>query len=172
MTPDPRPIILTALFEPRAQAYFETLRRAHYPAALNRVPAHVSLFHQLPGRELAAIRGRLKSLCGQLPPPAVEVTGLKLLGYGVAFKLRAPELDDLRAELAQGWEGLLIPQDRGGFAGHVTVQNKVTPAAAKATLAGLARGFEPFATRVVAVGVWRYLDGPWEDLGAVAFRGR
>lgn len=169
---DPRPLILTAVFEPRVQAWFEGLRRAHYPAALNRVPAHVSLFHQLPGRELDAIRRRLKTLCGEVAPPAVEVTGLKLLGYGVAYKLRAPALDALRRELADGWDGLLIPQDRGGFQAHVTVQNKVTTAAAKATLAALTAGFVPFAARVVGVGVWRYLDGPWEDLGVIGFRGR
>lgn len=172
MSFDPRPLILTAALEPPVQARFEQLRRDHYPPALNRVPAHVSLFHHLPGSELDAVKRRLKALCGEMPPPVVSVTGLKLLGRGVAYKLRAPELVDLRAELADGWSTLLIPQDRAGFDPHVTVQNKVTPAEAKATLASLSAGFLPFATRVVAVGIWRYCDGPWEALGSVAFRGR
>ena len=169
---DPRPLILTALLAPPAQARFEALRRAHYPAELNRVPAHVSLFHHLPGRELAAVKRRLQAVCGPLPPPQVNVAGLKSLGGGVAFQLRSPELDSVRAELADGWQTLLIPQDRAGFRGHVTVQNKVSSAAAKATLQGLQAGFVPFATMAVAVAIWRYLDGPWEALGTVAFRGR
>lgn len=169
---DPRPLILTALLAPPAQARFETLRREFYPAAINRVPAHVSLFHHLPGRELAAVKRRLVAVCGPLPPPQVEVTGLKSLGNGVAFQLRSPELDSVRGELADGWNTLLIPQDRAGFRAHVTVQNKVGAAAAKATLQGLQAGFVPFATTVVAVAIWRYLDGPWEALGQVAFRGR
>ena len=51
---DSRPLILTAMLESGVQARFEALRRAHYPAGLNRVPAHVSMFHHLPGRELDA----------------------------------------------------------------------------------------------------------------------
>jgi len=169
---DPRPLILTAQLEAPAQARFEALRRAHYPPALNRVPAHVSLFHQLPGRELEAVRRRLKAVCGPVAPPDVEVTGLKLLGQGVAYKLRSAALADVHAELAQGWDTLLIPQDRAGLDAHVTVQNKVTPAAAKATLRQLSAGFAAFATRAIGIAIWRYCDGPWEPLGQVAFRGR
>ena len=169
---DPRPLILTALLASPAQAKFEALRRAHYPPDQNRVPAHVSLFHQLPGRELAAIKRRLQAVCGPLPPPHVEITGVKSLGRGAAFALRSPELDSIHAELADGWGTLLIPQDRGGFRGHVTVQNKVTPAVARGTVQALQAGFVPFATTVVAVSIWRYLGGPWEALGQVAFRGR
>ncbi len=171
MSLDPRPLILTALLEPGAQGRFEALRRAHYPAALNRVPAHVSLFHHLPGRELDAVRRRLKVICAELPPPEVAVMGLRLLGRGVGFKLRAPALEAARAELAAGWDTMLIPQDRAGFQPHVTIQNKVTPAEAKATLALIEKSFEAFQTRAVAIAIWRYLDGPWEALGQVQFRG-
>lgn len=169
---DARPLILTALLDGPAQARFEALRREFYPAELNRVPAHVSLFHHLPGRELDAVKRRLKAVCAQVPPPAVTVAGLKSLGGGVAFRLQSPGLDDVRAELAAGWDTLLIPQDRAGFAAHVTVQNKVKSSVARATLQGLTAGFVPFETRAPAVAIWRYLGGPWEPLGQVAFRGR
>nr|WP_310522618.1 2'-5' RNA ligase family protein [Polymorphobacter sp.] len=169
---DARPLILTAVLEPAVMARFEALRRAHYPAGLNRVPAHVSMFHHLPGRELEAVRRRLKAVCGQMAPPEVVVTGLKSLGGGVAYRLRSPELEDVRAELADGWDTLLIPQDRAGFQAHVTVQNKVTSGVARATLLTLEAGFAGFSTRALAVGVWRYCDGPWEALGQVAFRGK
>ena len=172
MTDEFRPLILTALLEPQAQAWFEQLRRAHYPAALNQVPAHVSLFHHLPGSELAAVKRRLQAVCGPLPSPQVDVIGVKSLGRGVAVRLRSAELDAVRTELAEGWRTLLIPQDRAGFQAHVTVQNKVTGAQAKATLQTLEAGFRPFATQVVAIAIWRYLDGPWQPLGQVAFRGR
>jgi hypothetical protein len=172
LDPDPRPLILTALLDAPVQARFEALRRALYPAALNRVPAHVSLFHHLPGREIDAVKRRLKAVCGQVAPPLVEVTGLRFLGKGTAFKLRSPVLEDVRAELAEGWDTLLIPQDRAGFQPHVTVQNKVTAAQARATLAQLEAGFVPFATRATGIAIWRYLGGPWEPLGTVAFRGR
>jgi hypothetical protein len=163
---------LTALLAPPAQAWFEASRRAHYPAALNQVPAHVSLFHHLPGSEIEAVKRRLKAVCGQVPPPPVMVAEVRSNGRGVAYRLRSPELEAVRAELADGWDTLLIAQDRAGFQPHVTVQNKVTGAEAKATLARLAAGFVPFQTIAVGIAIWRYLGGPWEALGSVAFRGR
>ncbi|MFZ4687808.1 MAG: 2'-5' RNA ligase family protein [Polymorphobacter sp.] len=169
---DPRPLILIALFEPGVQARFEALRRAHYPAALNQVPAHVTLFHQLPGREIDAVRRRLKTICAEVAPPPVQVTGLRAQGQGVAFKLQSPVLEDVRAELAAGWDTLLIPQDRAGFRPHLTVQNKATPETARATLRALEAAFVPFASRFVAIALWRYCDGAWEALGSTAFRGK
>lgn len=163
---------MTALLAPPAQAWFEAARRAHYPPALNQVPAHVSLFHHLPGSQLDAVRRRLKAVCGQVVPPAVTVAEVRSNGRGVAYRLRAPELEAVRAELAEGWDTLLIVQDRAGFQPHVTVQNKVTGAQAKATLAVLAAGFVPFQTSAVGVAIWRYLGGPWEALGSIGFRGR
>ncbi len=169
---DPRPLIVTALLEPAVQARFEALRRAHYPAARNQVPAHVTLFRQLPGREIDAVKRRLKAICAEIAPPPVTVNEVERREGSVAFRLRAPILADVHAELTAGWTGLLTPQDRAGFAGHITVQNKVTPGEARATQAQLAATFIPFTTRAIALALWRYCDGPWEALGSTAFRGR
>jgi 2'-5' RNA ligase len=168
--PDYRPLILTARPDAATLAKFEALRREHYPAGLNRVPAHISLFHQIPGSELGAVIERLRLTAREHRSPEVEVAGLRSLGRGVAYKLRSPELNAIHADLAEAWEPLLIPQDRHKFAGHVTVQNKATPEAARATLAALSAGFTPWSFRVVAIDVWRYLDGPWEHLHAAALR--
>jgi 2'-5' RNA ligase len=167
---DFRPLIVTARPDAATLARFEALRRAHFPPALNRVPAHISLFHQLPGSELAAVAARLKLVAREHPAPAVAAAGLRSLGRGVAIVLRSPGLAALHADLAAAWAPLLIPQDRHRFAGHVTVQNKVTPAEARATLAALTAAFVPFTFTVVAIDVWRYLDGPWEHLHAAALR--
>lgn len=170
MAVDPRPLILTARPEPAALARFEALRRAHYPAEINRVPAHVSLFHQLPGAEFDAVVDRLRLTAREHQAPAVEVTGPKPLGRGVSLRLRSPGLDALRADLADAWAPLLIPQDRGGFQAHVTIQNKVTPQHARETLAAVAATFSPWSFHVTGIDVWRYLDGPWAHLKTVALR--
>ncbi len=167
---DFRPLILTARPDAASLPRFETLRRAHYPAGLNRVPAHISLFHQLPGSELAAVIERLRLTAREHPAPGVEAIGVRSLGRGVAIVLRSPELGALHADLAAAWAPLVIPQDRHRFGGHVTIQNKVTPAAARATLAMLAATFVPTTFMIVAIDVWRYLDGPWEHLHAAALR--
>ena len=166
----PEPLILTARPDPASLARFEALRRAHYPVELNRVPAHISLFHHLPGSEFDAVVERLKFVARHHPAPDVEVTGYRSLGRGVALALHAPGLAAIRAELADAWATLLIPQDRQGWRGHVTVQNKVDPAVARATLQLLSASFAPWRFRVAGVDVWRYLGGPWEHLKTVALR--
>lgn len=167
---DFRPLILTARPEATTLARFEASRREHYPAELNRVPAHISLFHQLPGSELAAVIERLRLTAREHPAPIVEVSGLRSLGRGVAYKLRSPGLEALHADLSHAWEPLLIPQDRHRFAGHVTLQNKVGPEVARQTLATLQASFQPWSFHVVGIDVWRYLDGPWEHLHTTGLR--
>lgn len=168
---DHRPLILTADMEPSAAAKFEALRRRWFPPERNIVPAHITLFHQLPGSEFDGVVGRLKMLARTTPPPQVEVTGLRSLGRGVAYRLRSPGLDALHAELVDGFGPLLTLQDRQGYRPHLTVQNKVTPVVARATLTELEASFVPFVFRVTGVAVWRYLNGPWEALKTVALRG-
>src|SRR5690606_9346017 len=43
-----QPLIVTATFGAADQAWLEDLRRAHYPQERNQVPAHLTLFRQLP----------------------------------------------------------------------------------------------------------------------------
>jgi 2'-5' RNA ligase len=168
---DYRPLILTAKMEARAAHHFQALRDRHFPPERNVVPAHVTLFHHLPGTEIGAIVDRLKSLARGTRPLRVEVAGLRSLGRGVAYDLRSPELEDVRAELAHAWDTLLIPQDRQGFRPHVTVQNKVKPDEAKALLAELARDFRPWSFVADGLLLWRYLDGPWEAVSETRFSG-
>ena len=133
-------------------------------------PAHISLFHQLPGSEFDAVVARVRLTASEHRAPIVTAIGLRSLGRGVAVQLRSPRLAALHDDLAAAWQPLLIPQDRHRFAGHVTIQNKVAPARARATLAALTTTFVPFDFHIVAVDIWRYLDGPWEALQSVTLR--
>ena len=164
--PSRAPLILTLGLADPAQALFQRLRNRHFPPERNLVPAHVSLFHALPGEARERIVARLDRLAEQALAvrPAVRVDAPFPLGRGVGFRLVSPELQSLRARLATDWADWLTPQDRQGFRPHVTVQNKVAPETARALLARLQRGFVPFDTEGVALRLWRYLDGPWEAL--------
>lgn len=167
---DFRPLILTAKMEAKAHHHFQRLRDRHFPPERNIVPAHVTLFHHLPGTELNAVVDRLKSLARGTRAPRVEVAGLRSLGNSVAYDLRSPELVELRAELAHAWNTLLIPQDRADFRAHVTIQNKVPAREAKALLAELSRDFQPWSFVADGLQLWRYLDGPWESVSKTRFR--
>ncbi len=159
------PLILTLALHPDDQARFDRLRTLHFPPSRNLVPAHVTLFHHLPGDELVAIQALLAHEAASLPPFPVEAPGLRFLGRGVAYELRAPELLALRARLARAWQGWLTPQDAQGFRPHVTIQNKAEPDTARALKDSMQAGFTPFQVRATGLRLWRYLGGPWELLG-------
>jgi len=163
------PLIATLALDAAAQARFEALRRRHFPAALNIVPAHLTLFHHLPGEEIESIVDDLEREVRTYEPFALEVTGLRFLGRGVAYSLRARELTALRTRLADAWADWLTPQDRQRFQAHVTVQNKAEPAQARALLEELSHELAPFPVTGEGVLLWHYLGGPWEKAGEFRF---
>ena len=110
--------------------------------------------------------GDLRAACAR-PPFDVDVTGVRSLGRGAALVLASPDLLALRAELARRWSGWLTAQDRQRFSAHVTVQNKVDPATAKALAQRLTASFVPWQLQATGVHVWRYLGGPWEHVETV-----
>ena len=156
----PAPLILTLKLDAESFARFDGLRREHFPARLNHLPAHLTLFHHLPGDERLAVETDLYAARPRAPLE-LNVTGLKLLGRGVAFALVSPGLGALRAALAHRWAAWLTPQDRQGLRPHVTIQNKVTPPEARALKERLEATFQPFTARGEALLLWRYLGGPW-----------
>lgn len=165
------PLILTLGFHTGDQARFERLRRLHFPPERNLIPAHATLFHQLPGDGLAAVRAELVALCASQPPFDVAVTCLRFLGRGVAFELQSTELHALRRGLASQWQHWLTPQDQQGWRPHVTIQNKATPEAARALRDAMQAGFAPFTVRGDGLLLWRYLGGPWQAEGRYKFTG-
>ncbi|GJD94117.1 2'-5' RNA ligase family protein [Methylobacterium iners] len=167
--PTPDPLILTLRMEAEAFAHFDGLRRRHFPERLNRIPAHATLFHHLPGPDEAEIAATLAELTRGRDAPEIAVTGLRFTGRGVAYVLESAALSALRAELARRFAGVLTAQDRQGWRPHVTVQNKVRPEEARALHAALEQGFVPFRFTAPGLLLWRYLGGPWEERGAFAF---
>ncbi len=163
------PLILTLALDDEARAFFERERRRLFPPERNMIPAHLSLFHKLPGEEIAGISDRLSEMAGRTAPLPLDVTGVMFFGRGSAYRVEGA--DEVRAELAEGWRHWLTPQDRQGFRGHVTVQNKVTGAEAKRTHAALQKGFAPFPATGIGLDLWHYRGGPWEAAGHFPFQG-
>ena len=156
------PLILTLGFSPDDQARFDRLRQAHFPVERNQIPAHLTLFHHLPGAEAPLLQDQLAAACAAQPAGPVRVVGLRSLGRGVAFTVEAPGIARLRTALARDWHNSLTAQDRQGWRPHITIQNKAAPADARRLLAAMQAGFTPFDVRAEALLLWRYLGGPWE----------
>ena len=165
-----RSIIVTALFGPGDDGWIQQLRRTHYPPERNRVPAHLTLFRQLPpslGSELSA---RLAAAAAG-PPPRADVAGVFDLGEGTALRIESRNLEEIREGLAEAFHGLLMPQDQAPWRPHVTIQNKVEPREARRLQQHLRATFQPRPLTIRALATWRYLDGPWEKVRDYPFRG-
>ncbi len=158
----PAPLIVTALIGRQDQAWFNALRREHYPPERNVVDAHLTLFHQLPPSSAKELKHRLAQQVRGLRAPRARVTGLMTLGGGVAYRIDSPDLTRIRAELVDAFAGLLTAQDAGRWRPHVTIQNKVRPVLAKAVLAALSRDFVPREVEIAGLASWWYRGGPWE----------
>src|SRR3954462_5534338 len=78
------PLIVTAIFGDGDNGWLQELRRKHYPADRNRVPAHLTLFHQLPPSAESEVARRLAAHAAA-PAPRAEIAGIMNLGEGTAL---------------------------------------------------------------------------------------
>ncbi len=162
-------LIVTATFGDGDNGWLQDLRRTYYPPERNRVPAHLTLFHQLPPSVEAELAARLASAAAAPPPPAM-VVGVMNLGEGTALRVQSGALEALRAELAEIFHQVLTAQDRGAWQPHVTIQNKVTAREARMLQKAIRAGFQPRPLAVRGLAAWRYRDGPWEPVRVWPFR--
>jgi 2'-5' RNA ligase superfamily len=168
---DLAPIIVTAQMGKGDQLWADDLRKAHYPPERNHLSAHITLFHHLPPTQLPEIKARLAAMARDHDAPPAMLGGVMSLGGGVAYRVDSPELLAMRDALADGFHGLLIPQDQARPRLHITVQNKVEPPVAKALLAKLSASFIPRPLAITGFAAYHYRGGPWEAIQSWSFSG-
>lgn len=166
------PLILTLTLDEASQAFFDAQRKKYFPAKINYLGAHLTLFHALPGAEEAVLNEYLAAVAASQPGPLpLAVTGLKFMGRGVMYTLANPDLPALHRRLQQQWQPWLSAQDQQGLRPHITVQNKVDPAVARALHEELAASFRPFEATGTGLALWAYRGGPWEARQSFPFGG-
>ena len=171
------PIILTALLDADTQRIATDLRRRFFPPERNYLDAHLTLAHHLPGAQCDALLAHVRTVVATRQPFPIYVRELIDLGKGTALRIStAPDrkeirpLVELRAALLAPFAAQLTPQDRRPWRRpHLTIQNKVDKATARALQRRLGRLFEPRAGRVIGVGVYAYRGGPWARLAELPF---
>lgn len=160
------PFILTLRMDETSQAFFNRQREAYFPRQANFLDAHLSLFHQLSDRrQTLAILSELKQKSF-----TISASGMQFLGYGVAYRLESAMLSEMHKVLAAAFRQQLTGQDRQGFRGHVTVQNKVDAASAKSLFAKLNKDFEVFEVQALGLDLWIYMGGPWKHYRYFPFK--
>jgi 2'-5' RNA ligase superfamily len=163
------PIIVTALIGDPDFSDLDILRRQHFPPERNHLRAHLTMFHHLPPSCEAELKQLLKDEARGCDPQA-RLAGLINLGGGVAYRVESPDLEDIRARIAERFASMLMPQDRNAWRAHITVQNKVKAPEARALLEELAKDFKPRPLALAGVAAWWYRGGPWEAIAAYAFK--
>jgi hypothetical protein len=74
-------------------AWLDALRRRHYPADRNRVPAHLTLFRSLPPSAEEEVHRSL-SRAASAAAPLAEISGVIDLDSGVALRVLSGELEE------------------------------------------------------------------------------
>jgi 2'-5' RNA ligase len=163
-------LILTLQINKEAEEYFTELRNQHFPANINYLRAHLTLFHNLPDDEY--VHQSIKICCDHYSRFKMDVTEVRSIGNGVAFKIQSDSLMQLHANLQNRFKSFLIPQDQQRLWPHITIQNKVPATVANQLAAQLKMSFEPFSIEAEGISVWEYLNGPWSLLQNHQFTGK
>lgn len=162
-----RPLVVTLAVDEETRRRWDELRTRHFPADRLLVGAHVTLFHAIPGEHLADVLADVRAVAAR-PFPVVEEEPYSL-GRGVALRVVSAPLRTIRADLAVCWAAWLSPQDSQPFRPHVTVQNKVDPDIARATLAELRTTTGGWTATATGIALWHYDNGPWSPIATVPF---
>ncbi|KAF2739736.1 hypothetical protein EJ04DRAFT_409214, partial [Polyplosphaeria fusca] len=143
------------------------MREVYFPPHLNRIPAHLTLFHALPHSQLSAIEAYLDTIASHAKPFTVS-TGVPFRmgrGVGIGLSSGGRECVALHDALRDKWVQWLSDQDRGGWKPHWTVMNKETDEKkVKDAFNSIRRDlFEnEYAGSATGLDLWRYDGGGWQ----------
>ncbi|KAJ4389264.1 hypothetical protein N0V93_006729 [Gnomoniopsis smithogilvyi] len=133
-TPNEAIYVLTLLTDKPHHSRLTSLRKRYFPPHLNKLSAHLTLFHALPGSRLqSTVIPDLQRLAQCTAPFQIRATGPFRMKRGVGIGLARNEAGydkarDVHKVLQTGWKGerWLSEQDaQEGWRGHYTIMNKV-----------------------------------------------
>jgi 2'-5' RNA ligase len=156
------PLVLTLKLDRSTFDRFNTLRQQYFPRERNFLPAHITLFHALPGKQNLPIREKLQTLCSETSTMPLQFSQLRFLGKGVAIECSSSDLVQLQKSLMQSWKNWLTPQDQQNYRPHITIQNKVTPEEARQLYEQMLHNWHPLTGTGEGLLLWYYRGGPWE----------
>ncbi|KAM0702005.1 hypothetical protein Q7P35_010915 [Cladosporium inversicolor] len=177
-TPQQEPVyVLTLLTDEAHQKRMTALRKKYFPPKLNKLGAHLTLFHALPESKLeSTIVPTIKRVAAEWQPFSVNAAKPFRMKKGIAISVPKNQGGDLAQKvhgaLLGAWEGewWLSEQDAGGMRAHYTIMNKVDDEGevtdAMEEVTGSWKGDRG---TVVGLGLWRYEKGYWKWVEAFEF---
>lgn len=169
--------VLTLLTDNGHQKRMTALRNKYFPRKLNKLGAHLTLFHALPESKLeSTIIPTIKQVVSERQPFSVNAARPFRMKKGIAISVPrdqgGEQAKEVHSALLGAWEGegWLSEQDSGGMRAHYTIMNKVDEeeevARAMEEVAGSWKGDKG---TVVGLGLWRYEKGFWKWVEAFEF---
>ncbi|MFM5922777.1 MAG: 2'-5' RNA ligase family protein [Novosphingobium sp.] len=170
--PPSAPFIVTGELPADIFSWANGLRVEHFPPERNHLKAHVTLFHSFAPSLRDELPRFLAQVAGEFAAPPAETNGLMDLGGGTAIAIHSPGMLAIRQVIAEHFWDMLTRQDQGGKRLHITIQNKVTAAAAKALQAQLGPALQARPFAFTGLGLHLYRNPFWEAAGQWSFRGK
>lgn len=177
IAPEQTVYVLTLTTTPSLTDPLTALRRSHFPRRLDRGhPAHLTLFHALPGSEMPLLTSALDELCAAQRPLRLATGRVFRMRRGVGINVAdagnggrqgkgggeggSQAARRLHGELQRRWWGFLSAQDRRPWRPHWTVQNKAADEdAVDAALEQVRDGFRGAEGMATGCALWRYEKG-------------
>ena len=154
------------------------LRNKYFPKELNKMDAHLTLFHALPGSKLeSSIIPHLEVVASEIQPFSICASFPSRLKKGVAICLPVSgggtEVQSLHFRLQQPWKDqcVLSRQDEGALRPHYTIMNKVQgQKEVERAFEELKGTFEPEWGVAEGLGLWEYeRGGTWKWVRGFGF---
>lgn len=157
--------MLTAALPQSLARWLAEQRAQLQPEAARRAPPHLSLFRHLPGLQLPELLRDIRRIARETMPISLMVERPKADGDMLFCPVRAPALDELRAELAWLWRPLLAGPDRAPPALHLTIARRLPPQKARVLARTLLPPPDPSPAKALLL--WRYDQSCWSPLVAI-----
>ena len=156
-----QPLILTLQLDPFAQTFYENLRRRHFPPERNLIPAHLTLFHQLPDKDSTYTTVRELARIHSGPPARPQHSPVDRARRCHLLPIRTTRLTPLRS-LARIQGSTHSP----GPPALPTAHRHPKQGRSRNRIGYALRARCPFVAPPNGIGLtlWRYLGGPWKHL--------
>lgn len=160
--------VLTLLTDRAHHDRMTALRKRYSPPRINKLAAHLTLFHALPGSKLeSSIVPSIEKLAARTSPFRVVADSPFRMkrGFAISISEGGKQGSNVHRSLQGPWkaEGFLSEQDAGGARLHYTLMNKVDD---ELEVSGayheLVENWQGDEGTVEGLALWRYERGYWK----------
>ena len=168
--------ILTLWTDPGLHSAMNKLRVQYFPSHLNKLEAHITLFHALPESKLQPeVLPAIEELAARTAKFEVAATSPFKIKKGIAIGFPKDHGGNgsrsIHRTLVEQWKDFVSSQD-SHFNAHYTVMNKVDDQGkVDEAFQEVQSGFKAYFGEAEGLSLWKYHRSGWEHVRNLEFRG-